>query len=71
MGETKDACRILVVIPLGRPRKRKDVIKMYLRETGGDAIGSGLCPLAGLGFFYREYKIHTKFWPGTSREEAT
>jgi hypothetical protein len=44
MGETRNACRILVgkperKIPLGRPRCRwVDSIKIYLTEIGGDGV---------------------------------
>jgi hypothetical protein len=44
MGETRNACRILVgkpegTRPLGRPKRRwADNIKMYLREIGWDVM---------------------------------
>jgi hypothetical protein len=44
MGETRNACTILVgkpegKRPLGRPRRRwLDNIKMYLREIGWDGV---------------------------------
>jgi hypothetical protein len=39
MGENRNAYRILVGMPLGRPRRRwVDDIKMDLREIGWDAV---------------------------------